>query len=311
MEDLGRVIGRYESEIEGPLLICLGGIHGNEPAGVRAIQIVTTLLENEADVNPDFSFRGRLVGIIGNKSALRANQRYIAEDLNRILTPERLEQIHSRKARHQEESEIKELVTAINKEIEEYRPQKIVLLDIHSTSATGGIFVITSGDPESARIGATLHAPVILDFVHEVKGTTLGFFTKENLNTDIVSVVFECGQHTDPLSVNRAIAAIINCMRTIGCIRAEDVENKHDLLLQEYAAGLPKVARLIEHYTIDAQRTFRLVKEYQNFEQVSAGQVIAYSGNIPVTARQSGLILLPRLQDRGTDGFFIVRPEEY
>jgi succinylglutamate desuccinylase len=39
-QDVPRVLGTYGGTTAGPLVICLGGIHGNEPAGVLAAQRV-------------------------------------------------------------------------------------------------------------------------------------------------------------------------------------------------------------------------------------------------------------------------------
>ncbi len=54
------------------MLICLGGIHGNEPAGVMAVDLILKMLEVEPITNPDFEFRGTIVGIRGNMQALAA-----------------------------------------------------------------------------------------------------------------------------------------------------------------------------------------------------------------------------------------------
>ena len=37
MEYPKRIIGRYEGNEPGPLFLCIGAMHGNEPAGVQAI----------------------------------------------------------------------------------------------------------------------------------------------------------------------------------------------------------------------------------------------------------------------------------
>jgi succinylglutamate desuccinylase len=232
------------------------------------------------------------------------------EDLNRILSPDRMATVFSTEdgLLEDENLEAKELITVIQNEIQTYAPDQVIILDLHSTSATGGIFVIVSDDPESVRIGTALHAPVILDFSREIKGTTLGYFNNESLKVNCVSVVFESGQHQEPLSVNRATSAIINCMRTIGSINPEDVENKHDALLKKYAEGLPKIARMVERYGIAKGSQFTLVRPFKNFEPIVKGEIVAYDGDVPVVAKNEGLILLPRMQDQGDDGFFLVEP---
>ena len=90
---MNRIIGRYTGEENGPLLICFGGIHGNERAGVRALDLVFKMLEVEPITNPDFYFKGRILGVRGNVQALKAGKRYLTKDLNRQWTPERVNQV--------------------------------------------------------------------------------------------------------------------------------------------------------------------------------------------------------------------------
>ncbi|MBK9688515.1 MAG: hypothetical protein IPO65_12480 [Saprospiraceae bacterium] len=42
-----RVIGRYSQDIDGPLLVAIGAMHGNEPAGVNAIRTGFEMLDHE------------------------------------------------------------------------------------------------------------------------------------------------------------------------------------------------------------------------------------------------------------------------
>jgi len=51
---LERIIGSYAGSKKGPLLICFGGIHGNEPAGIQAIEEVFERLDKEPLRNPDY-----------------------------------------------------------------------------------------------------------------------------------------------------------------------------------------------------------------------------------------------------------------
>src|SRR5688572_28969476 len=67
----GRIIGRYKGEGPGPLLICIGGMHGNESAGILAIKEVLRLLDIEKDFNPGFHYKGSFVGILGNLPAIQ------------------------------------------------------------------------------------------------------------------------------------------------------------------------------------------------------------------------------------------------
>ena len=304
-----RLIGRHSGIEKGTLLICVGGMHGNEPAGVEALSIMFKILEVEPDSNPDFVFKGRLVGLRGNRRALAQGKRYIEKDFNRQWVPENVERIIASPITEleNEDLELMELLQHINKEIEDYPTDKVVLLDLHTTTAHGGIFSIPTDDPDSLRVAVELHAPVIKGLLQGVKGTTLQYFCKENFDANIVGVCFESGQHDESLSINRAIAAITNCLRTLGCVQSEHVENRHDTLLIEYSKDLPKVAELITIHSILPGDDFQMAPNYKNFQKVKKGEVLASDKKGVITAPEDSLILMPLYQKQGADGFFLVK----
>ncbi|MEM1124856.1 MAG: succinylglutamate desuccinylase/aspartoacylase family protein, partial [Bacteroidota bacterium] len=303
-----RIIGRYEGAKKGPLLICLGSVHGNEPAGMKALELMFKMLEVEPITNPKFTFRGRLLGLRGNLRAIRAGKRFLEKDLNRHWTIENVERI--RKADLPtlvaEDLEVRELLAVIESEIKNYQPSKVVLLDLHTTTAYGGIFTVVTDDLESLQIGVELHAPVIQGLFNGVQGTILQYFNRQNVGVPIVGVCFESGQHQEELSINRAIAAITNCMRTIGCVRAEDVENQHDKLLIEFSKGLPKVSKLSKTHSILPTDEFVMRPGYKNFQKVKAGEIVADDKYGEIIIENDSLLLMPLYQKQGSDGFFLI-----
>ena len=81
-----RVVARLRGRADGPMLIVLGGIHGNEPAGLHAIE---PLLEP-----PGLALaRGDLVVLSGNRGALAEGVRYLERDLNRGWSETSLENL--------------------------------------------------------------------------------------------------------------------------------------------------------------------------------------------------------------------------
>ena len=85
-----RELGRHDDGEPGPTLLLQGGIHGNEPAGVVAIQrVLARLAELGASV------AGRIVALAGNLPALEHGTRYLVRDLNRQWLPHSLEQLHA------------------------------------------------------------------------------------------------------------------------------------------------------------------------------------------------------------------------
>jgi succinylglutamate desuccinylase len=123
----------------------------------------------------------------------------------------------------------------------------------------------------------------------------------------VVGAAFEAGQHEDPLSINRTIAAIINCMRTIGSVRREDVENRHDELLIEYSKDLPKIAELIKVHAISGQDKFKMRPGFGNFHPVRQGELLANDRHGEIYAPADGMILMPLYQPQGSEGFFLVK----
>lgn len=307
--EIDRIIGRYVGEDPGPLLICTAALHGNEMAGYHALKEVFHLLDIEKNKNPGFRFRGELVGLAGNLQAIGKGIRYIEQDMNRMWTAEQMAQVRKtpRHLLRNERLELRDLIETIDLIISEHPITSVVIMDIHTTTAEGGIFCIATEDPESIRIASELHAPVILGMLTGIQGTTMHYFNPTNFNREVTSFVFEAGQHHDSLSINRSISAIVACLRGIGMVNMDDVETKHDEILKTYSERLPRVAELIQAYQISDEESFQILPGFKNFDKVEKGQVIAFERGHPLKAIEDSLILMPRYQPLGDDGYFLLR----
>lgn len=306
---VNRIIGRHEGNANGPLLVVLGGVHGNEPAGVRALTMMFKMLDVEPITNPDFTYKGTILGLIGNLQAYVLQQRFIKQDLNRIWTDDNVDRIMStdRDLVQHEDKELRDILSLIRSELNSKSYTRLILLDLHTTSSYGGIFCLPTEDEESVKIALELHAPVISGLLSGIKGTTLHYFTTDNMGIETVALTFESGQHNEELSTNRAIAAITNCMRTIGAINADHVENRHDSLLIEYSRNLPRISSLYSRHEIKPGDNFKMLPDYKNFQLVEKGQQIAEDKNGPIYAPEDALILMPLYQEKGEDGFFLIK----
>ena len=306
-----RIIMDYEGQEKGPLLIVIAAIHGNEQAGVRALRLVEKMLQVEPITNPSFSLHGKIVGLIGNTKAIEKGVRFIDQDLNRMWLPSNLSHILNKKVDdlNTEESELLSLLECIEEISNAYDPEELYILDLHTTSSGGGIFAIPNNDARSLEIAKNLHAPVVLDMLKAISGTTLHYFNKKKAERPITtSVTFEAGQHDDYLSVNRCIAAVVNCLKSINSVRSDDVENIHDEILISYSSNLPKLSRLLYKHDILPSDTFVMKPGYNNFDPVKEGDILAYDQKGEIKAKRSGLILMPLYQNQGNDGFFIIQP---
>ena len=308
---MNRIIGRYTENKKGPLLFVIGGIHGNEPAGVKAIDLVSKMLEVEHIKNEGFIFNGTLLGIVGNLRAYKKNVRFIKKDLNRIWSKEHLDKIRSTNSSKldAEDREMLEILSVINHELSTHDYTRMLVLDLHTTSSHGGIFTIPNNFKDSQNIAMQLHAPVVKGMLKGIKNTTLHFFKSEFFPIKTTAVTFESGQHEDPLSVNRAVSAIINCMRSLGSVVESDVENIHDKVLKKFSEKLPKSTKLVKRHAIEAKAGFEMLPGFKNFQKVKKGELIAKDKNGDIYSPADGRILMPLYQKQGEDGFFIIKEE--
>lgn len=293
-----RLIGTYDHGLEGPLLICVGAMHGNETAGIRALELALKMLEVEPVTNPEFTFHGRFVALVGNVGAMRVGKRFQDRDLNRIWNdlPDLISDLES--------DERQELEQAVDREIAK-TDQKVVLLDLHTTTADGGIFTFPDGSDSGIELGSELGAPVILSMMDLLPGTCMDYFSRKYPNR-LTGLAFEGGQHRDPIAVNRMIAALVSCLRAMGCVSARHIAHEHDRILDQYSSGLPKVSRVTyRHGIVEADR-FKMKDGFSNFDQVKKGEVLATDQRGVILAPSSGFLLMPHYQLQGNDGFFII-----
>ena len=209
LADVPRVLGDIGREIGGPALVCVGGIHGNEPAGVHGLRRVVQRLGEDAT-----GLCGRLLALAGNRGGLGANRRYLAHDLNRAWTADRLARVHANgTALEHEDAELLELETLIAAAIDE-APGFVAVFDVHSTSGGGPAFVTMDDTLANRALAFAIPAPNVLGLEEELAGTMLGYW----IDRGIPAVGFESGQHTDPGSVDRAEAAVWLALETSGVI---------------------------------------------------------------------------------------------
>lgn len=295
-------IGLFRGKGPGPLVIAMGGLHGNEPAGVRAISRLMYLLEGENPV-----FNGSILGLRGNTRALQAGKRFLEEDLNRIWTPERASRgLESEPGSLGGESlELRELLLGIGAQVKALQPERIVFIDLHTTSAQGGIFSICADNPLSEQLALGLKVPVIRGMLTGLAGTTLQFFSSSYWGLPSVAVGFEAGFHQDPLSADRCLAALILFLRQLnpGFL----LENPHEGLLQDYARHLPDIADLQYIHLVGPDDHFTMLPGFQNFQPVVKGQILAADRKGNIHCPSDGFILMPLYQSQGREGFFIVR----
>lgn len=295
-----RIIGAYDSGRPGPVVVFTGGIHGNEPAGVIALQrVYQRLLAVQAPV------RGKILFLAGNMAALHAGKRYIDQDLNRLWARQSVTHIRAKAAseRDSEERELMELLALIEPFGEGKEDR--YFFDFHTTSGEGGCFVVSSGRPENQMAASFLHVPVIYGLATSMSGTTNRYMDENGWR----GIGFEAGQHADPGSADRHEAAAWLLLESCGCLSPAEIpglEVWHERLIRA-AKGLPQHLEVTYRHHVAPEDQFVMHKGFETFSPVKQGEPLACDVRGEVRSPSEGYLLMPLYQKQGEDGFFIVK----
>ncbi len=309
-----RVIGDYQGERNGPTLIVIGGIHGNEPAGLIAAQRILDRLDDE---KPG-AFAGRIVALAGNLTALADEDphlRYIETDLNRMWTPEMVHEarIIPENERSAEQREQLELLDVIETERAGAKGP-VYVLDMHSVSSESPPFVFVEDSLPARRLAMRFEIPIILGFEEELRGLLVDYCTN---TLGLTSLLIEGGVHEDPETADALEHAIRIALDAIG---AWPVDSAYDTpcpnaALDSFARGHGRLVYDVRFRHPILHEHFQVDPKLHAFDPVRREQtVVAIDGQQPITAPLNGLLFMPNRQPRafpGDDGFFVVRRVGY
>ena len=298
-------IGWVEGASAGPLLLCIGGLHGNEPAGVRALEMAVPLLRARRT-----SLGGDFVAVVGNVQALAARKRYLAYDLNRVWKESGIGEAvaraegEGRAAQRPEDHEVVRMLGVLE-EVAARARGPVHVLDLHTTSSGGGAFSTSAGTPRHKRFVGAIPVPMVRHLNHNLEGTLTTYLDRFGYTT----AVFESGQHKEPAAVERALGAIWLAVRASGLLGAADAPEATAAYrdLQDEWLHLPRIMELTYRHPIAEEDGYLTKPGFRNFQPVRAGDVIGRDRNGDVVSPRSGRILMPLYQRLGEDGFFVVR----
>ncbi len=279
-------------------MIAIGALHGNEPAGVEAVRsVLATLARRQVDM------AGKLVGVIGNLQATAAQQRYLARDLNRGWLPEACRKVTTPQPDESpEDAEMRGLLELFGP-LEAESTEPLVLLDLHSTSGPAAPFSIIPDVQRNRDLALRLPIPTVLGLAEIVEGAMLPYMIERGH----AGIAVEGGQHEDPQTAARLEAVIWLSLVSAGCLRPEQVPklSRHRRRLRQDTAGLPTAVRILHRHGLGEGEDFEMEPGFRNFHPIRRGQRLARDRGGPIIARCDGLVMLPRYQGQGSDGFFL------
>ncbi len=298
-----RVIGELRGPHEGPTLLVVGSVHGNEPAGALALDRIFGRLEAAGltEVN------GRMTGLLGNRQALARKRRFLQHDLNRFWNVERVERLRARRGPLEAEAEeLRELDQEIERLLREGEGRPVYLLDLHTTSGESSAFANLDDTLPNRRFALEFPVPLVVGIEEELAGTLANYLFERGF----VTLGFEAGQHDDPTSVDRAEAAVWIALEAAGILPrgSRDEVAAARRLLAANRGDLPQVVEIRHRHEIRAGSGFEMRPGYRNFQVVRAGEFLARDARGEILAGETSRILMPLYQEQGEDGFFLVRP---
>ena len=297
-----RVIGRYAG-VEGPTVICIAGLHGNEPAGIIALERVFDRLTKLSPI-----FRGQLIGISGNLKALASGVRYIEEDLNRMWKPHIIDQLLNGTSHNNncssEEAERSELIQVFAASCKK-KNSAVYFLDLHTTSAKGSPFITVADTLRNRVFTANFPVPRILGIEEQLDSTLLNYINEWGF----IAVGFEAGQHDEKRSIENCIAALWIMLIGAGCVNPQEIPDYKSSYLELKKASMNNVGvyEVCYRHDIENDAGFLMVPGYLNFQDIRKGEILAKNSIGEIKSPETGKIFMPLYQKQGNDGFFIIK----
>jgi len=303
---LSRVLGQLRGPEPGPTLLAIGGLHGNEPAGVLALNRVLEKLKGR-----ETRMAGEFVALSGNRAALAEGRRFLSRDLNRAWTHGGIEAARAAQAMNHhaapgapEDREQLELLSAIEAPLAAARGP-VFLLDLHTTSGPGSPFSTIMDSLRSRHFALGIPVPLILGLGELVEGTLLEYMADRG----IPGMVFEGGKHDSPIALDASEAGIWLSLARAGLIQEADFSEVRESRrrLREETRELPRALDLRYRHPVKAGDGFRMLPGMRSFQRVGEGEILARGPGGPVRAPLEGRLLMPLYQTQGEDGFFLIR----
>ena len=282
--------------IDAVTFVCIGSIHGNEQAGVKALQNVANAI-----LSKNINLVGNLYALEGNRSAFKKGLRFQDKDLNRMWTNDQIEHIKSLEYFDSlEDKEQFELYSTIKKILTNHKGP-FVFVDLHTTSADTVPFITISDSLNNREAASKFNLPIILGIEESLDGPLLTYINEFGH----ISLGFEAGQHNSK-------DAVLNCEAFIWLMMAQfGLVEKSQFPFLKYHTQLQVSTSKIGFYDITYRHAlrpfhrFKMLEGFVNFDPLIKGQPLAIEANQKINSAFNGFIFMPLYQEQGEDGFFI------
>lgn len=256
----------FTGDGKGPHLLCLGGIHGNEPCGAIGLERIVEKLQSGA-----LKIKAGTLTIVPrcNEQALAQDIIYIDENLNRCVRKYSAPVNNEQKAAHA----LTSFIDACD-----------IMIDLHSTTAPTTPFGFLDTDSGAGRdLAQAVGLEKILIgwpaiYPDDTSPTTQTYAEAAGK----LALTIECGQHREPEAPLRAEQYVMRALSFLG-------------FLDALPAPSTKTSYLKMTGVFFQKDKLSFTKPYQSFTPVKAGEPIAANDKGTVLAAPyDGEIIMPR-----------------
>lgn len=259
-------------------LCIIGATHGDEPAGVHALQKISEHIQNK-----DWVIEGLdIFGLIGNPDAYAKNVRFIDHNLNRMFQAQLLDD---------ETNTSSEVMRA--REIESYfldlrnKYKTVYVLDVHSVSMSDiqmGVYI--KDDVVSKEIIERI-SPIALNFAFNeecVPGSTSGCA----MRLGCVGFAIEAGSHSSPNASLVALDIIERFIEDIGSFTTKNISYRS---VPQYVVGEKRTYTTIERIIPQNNFKFSVTPSSELF--LAQGIAFGENNDGAVVAKQDCYMMMP------------------
>jgi len=296
-----RIIGHFQGSEPGPILIFFGGIHGNEPSGVQALEHVFNTLHKNSE-----PIKGSVYGILGNIPAILQKRRFVKKDLNRLWLKKEIKRIEKAKEtdRSYEEQELHEILELINNLFDRHH-YPFYFIDFHTTSSKTLPFITINDAMINRKFARLFPVPIILGIEEYLEGPLLSYINEFGY----VTLGFESGQHATEEARSNSIAFFWLTMVYSGAIPKEKVPDLESYYkeLKSSSANNNNFYEIIKRFAISPEDSFKMEPAFHSFEPVPKGTLLAHYNEEPVYAEKNSILFMPLYQPLGAEGYFMIK----
>lgn len=257
------------SPIDGPKLLVLGAIHGNETAGTSAcMRLFEEFQQQKFEL-----LKGSLTLMpVCNPQAFLKETRFIDENLNRVI----------KKYNHPTSYE-----QTLANEIADAIAAAEIVLDLHSTHCADDkpFAFLDYPHPLASKLISTLPLGYILEGWPEIyaDNPAINDYSTQRYAYDngSLGITIECGYHFAPVAAEVAYQSIINSMQTLDMLsgKAKITPHQQTIVMKNY---------------IIKDKEGQLSKNYSHLDKIAQGEIIAnYDDGSNITAPNDCYILIP------------------